>query len=92
MFSSAAFTGYDFVVGSSPSAGYSNAQIYLFINNDGSWTKITITYIITSRADLFLGAFAVPFYLFSNTATTTYNFKYSLPNWNTPSSPVASLA
>jgi hypothetical protein len=79
-------------VGSDPSADFSNAQIYLLINNDGSWTKITVSYIITSRKDIFLGSFAVPFYLFSNPATTTYKFKHSLPNWKAPSSPVSSLS
>ena len=70
---------YDFsVVGFA--IGASSAQINLWINNDLSWSKIMISYMITSRKDLFLGSFPV-FTMFivdaSDRSTTVSFYKQS---------------
>jgi hypothetical protein len=84
--------GYDFSVVGFPLQGTSSAQITLFINKDLTWTRIIITYIITSRKDLFLGTFPVLGYQFSSSSNKTFIYKYTLPNWVNPASPVISLA
>lgn len=84
--------GYDFSVVGFPLQGTSSAQIILFINNDLAWTRIIITYIITSRKDLFLGAFPILGYQFSSNSNKTYVYKYALANWLNPAAPVISLA
>ena len=82
---------YDFsVVGFA--IGASSAQINLWINNDLSWSKIMISYMITSRKDLFLGSFPVFTYPFINSPNNTYLYKYGLPNWINPAAPLNSVA
>jgi hypothetical protein len=82
---------YDFYVVGFP-IGSSSAQINLWINNDMSWAKIVISYIISSRKDLFLGSFPVLTYPFLNSPNNTFLYKYGLPNWTNPTSPVSSVA
>jgi len=75
-----------------PLDGKSSAQIILFINNDLTWTRILISYIITSRKDLFLGCFPILGHQFSSASNKTYTYKYALPNWINPAATVISLA
>ena len=85
-------TGYDFQVVGFPTQGAASAQIILFINNDLSWTKVIISYIITSRKDLFLAAFPVLGFQFSSSTSNSYVYRYSLPGWVNPAAPVGAVA
>lgn len=84
--------GYDFEVVGFPIQGAASAQIILFIDNDLSWTRFIISYIITSRKDLFLGAFAMLGFQFSSATTNSYVYRYQLPNWVKPASGLGSVA
>lgn len=75
-----------------PIQGGNSAQIILFIDNDLSWTRFIISYIITSRKDLFLGAFSMLGFQFSSSTANSYVYKYQLPNWVTPNSAMGSVA
>jgi len=48
---------FDFSVRSLPYDGSNVAKIALLINEDPSWTKVRVTYMISSRKDMYLGAF-----------------------------------
>lgn len=58
------------------------AQLSLFINEDSSWLSLRLSYLISSRADLYSGSFIADGYLFQSSATNTLKFAYSVPNWN----------
>jgi len=58
------------------------AQLSLFINEDASWLSLRLSYLISSRADLYSGSFIADGYLFQSSATNTIKFAYSIPNWN----------
>lgn len=57
----------------------------LFINEDSSWVSLRLSYLISSRADLYSGSFIADGYLFQSSASNTLKFYYSVPNW-TPTS------
>ena len=68
-----------------------NAKIILFVNNDNSWIRITVTYIITSRNDLFIGSFAALGSLLNQTGKT-YSYEYCIKNWTQPKTKITSVA
>jgi hypothetical protein len=61
-----------------PVKGATSAQLLLFINDDASWTKIIISYIITSRTDLFLGTLSLPAYQLTALANNINTYVYAL--------------
>lgn len=57
------------------------AQLSLFINEDSSWVSLRLSYLISSRADLYSGSFIADGYLFQSSTSNTIKFYYSVPNW-----------
>ena len=78
--------GMDFMVGGSRGSSSSSANLMLFASKDGSWNKIVISYIITSRSDFFLGSFTVSSFQFTSSGLNQYTYRHSLPFWSSSSS------
>ena len=78
--------GFDFVVGGYQINTSPSASLVLFANRDGSWSRIVISYIITSRNDFFFGSFAVSNYQLISSNSNQYTYKHPLNNWSSSSS------
>jgi hypothetical protein len=73
---------YDFSVRAGRGNNPSSAQVILFISDDATWTTLTISYLISSRNDLFLGSFIADGYIFQSTASNQLTVRFGIPNWS----------
>ena len=55
---------WDFLVRGGPGATSSSAEIVLFISDDNTWSSLQVSYLISSRSDLFLGSFIADGFIF----------------------------
>ena len=58
-----------------------NAQVILNINNDKSWLKVVISYIISGRSDFLVGFFGVSGFEFTKINPTNFEYKYALADF-----------
>lgn len=74
-------------VGSTPAT----ARIVLFATEDSSWTQIQISYLISSRSDLYLGSFIADGFYFQNSNPTQIALTYSLNNWKSTTGQITAV-
>ena len=74
--------GMDFSVGGYQISGSSSANLILSAKKDGSWSKIVISYIVTSRNDFFLGSFTISSQQFQPLGNNQYTYGHSLVYWS----------
>ena len=56
-------------------------KIILLINNDNSWSRLKISYLITARQDLWTGAFLVDTLSYYNRSNNNFEIQYVIPDW-----------
>jgi hypothetical protein len=83
---------YDFSVRAGKGSNPSSAQIILFISDDATWTTLTISYLISSRSDLFLGSFIADGYIFQSTASNQLTVRFGVPNFSATNTLVSGVA
>ena len=74
--------GIDFMVGGYQISGTSSANLILSAKKDGSWSKIVISYIVTSRNDFFLGSFTISSHQFQPLGNNQFTYGHSLVYWS----------
>ena len=57
-------SNWDFSVRGGAGESASSARIVVIISDDAGWTRLAVSYLISSRSDLFLGAFIADGYIF----------------------------
>lgn len=57
------------------------AQIAFFITEDSSWTILDISYLASSRKDLFIGSFIADGYIFQSGDSNLITVNYGVPNY-----------
>jgi hypothetical protein len=62
-------------------ASASSARIVVIISGDATWSSLVVNYLISSRSDLFLGAFIADGYIFQSTSSNQITLTYSIPEW-----------
>lgn len=62
------------------------------IDDDGTWTKIKVGYLVTARIDFFLGTFVGDGYFKPKNSNGELLFSYSIPLWNSQSSSATAIA
>ncbi len=83
---------YDFSVRAGRGSNPSSAQIILFLSDDATWTTLTISYLISSRSDLYLGSFIADGYIFQSTASNQLTVRFGIPNWSATNTQVSGVA
>lgn len=82
---------FDFTVRGGRGASASTAQVVVFITDDSTWTSIEVSYLISSRSDLFLGSFIADGYIFQSTSNNVLTLSFGIPNWVSSSSTVIAV-
>jgi hypothetical protein len=63
----------------------------VFITEDSSWTSLQVSYLLSSRSDLFLGSFIADGYIFQSTNNNQLTLNYVIPNWQSTASQVIAV-
>ena len=64
----------------------------LLIARDNSWSKVTLSYLISSRTDLVLGHFIAEALVSQFNGANQLTFNYGIPNWQSTANQVTSVA
>lgn len=82
---------YDFSVRGGQGASDTIAEIQVFMDEDSTWTSLQISYLISSRSDLFLGSFVADGYIFQSTPHNTIGLTFGIPGWTSSNSEVTAV-
>lgn len=82
---------YDFSVRGGKGAASTIAEIQVFMDEDSTWTSLQVSYLISSRSDLFLGSFIADGYIFQSTASNTITLTFGIPGWTSSNSQVTAV-